>query len=75
METKIQLSQEELTVIEKQLNGGVGFEFEEENDKVTMMGVLDKAEALLDELQAYDDIDGDLIAWYYNKYKEQNIAQ
>jgi len=75
METKIQLSQEELTVIEKQLKGGVGFEFEEEDDKVTMMGVLDKAEALLDELQAYDDIDGDLIAWYYNKYKEQNIAQ
>ena len=40
-----------------------------------LTGVIDKAEALMDELDAYDDFDnymeGGLVAWFYDKYKAQ----
>lgn len=40
-----------------------------------LTGVIDKAEALMDELDAYDDLDnymeGGLVAWFYDKYKAQ----
>ena len=38
------------------------------------MGVTDKALALADELNAYDDVGEDLIQWYYDKYLEQENA-
>ena len=74
MEKQIELSQEEIAVIEKQLKGGVGFEFEDEHEKEVMMGVIDKADELIHELDAFDELDGDLIAWYYQKYKAQQTA-
>ena len=33
------------------------------------------AEALLDDLDAYDELDGDLMRWYYNKYRSQSDVQ
>ena len=74
MEKQIILSEEEIAVIEKQLKGGVGFEFENDREKEVMMELVDKADELIHELDAYDELDGDLIAWYYNKYKAQQTA-
>ena len=34
--------------------------------------VIDDARALMRELDAYDELDGDLVRWYYNKYKSQS---
>lgn len=75
MEKKIELSKEELEVIEKQIKGGVGYEPETDEEKELMMGVIDKADALMRELDAFDELGESLVGWYYNKYKEQNITQ
>ena len=74
MEKQIELSKEEIAVIEKQIKGGIGFEFEDEHEKELMMGVVDKADALIHELDAFDELGDSLIEWYYNKYKAQQAA-
>lgn len=65
------LTQKEIEVIELQLAEKIDISTATEDQKVVLMGVIDKAEALMDELDAYDELDDDLIAWYYNKYKAQ----
>ena len=48
-------------------------EYEEptEEEQQLLMGVIDKADALLEELDAYEELNGNLILWFYNKYQEQ----
>ena len=69
--TKIELTKEEIEVIELQLAEKIDIETATEDQKVLLMGVIDRAEALMDELNAYDELDDDLIKWYYDKYKAQ----
>lgn len=75
MEEKIILTDEERKVIEQQLNG----EIEEWTATIEQQRILTKvinaARELMDKLDAYDELGDDLIAWYYNKYKEQSITQ
>lgn len=72
---KIELSAAEIKVIKQQLNGQIEIWSATEEQKVLLMGVIDKADALMDELDASDDLDdymeGGLIEWFYDKYKEQ----
>lgn len=75
MEAKIVLSDGEKAIIEKQLNKQLNPFFMTDEERETIDKVIDDANALMEELDAYDELDGDLIAWYYNKYKEQNITQ
>ncbi len=70
-EGKIILTDEEKTIIEKQLNGDLNTFFMEDREREIIDKVIDDAHALMDELDAYDELDDDLIAWYYNKYKSQ----
>lgn len=70
--TKIELTKEEIEVIELQLAEKIDIETATEDQKVLLMGVIDRAEALMDELNAYDELDDDLIKWYYDKYKAQD---
>lgn len=69
---KIELTAEEIQVIEQQLNGEIEVWSATNDQKRLLSQVTDKAEALMDELDAYDELEGDLIAWYYNKYKAQS---
>lgn len=70
--TKIELSEKEIQVIEKDLAGKIGAFSATEEEKVVMMGVLDKAEALFREKDPSDDeLDGDLLKWFYGQYKAQ----
>ena len=68
---QIILTDAQKAVIEKQING----EFNpfststEENDALKQ--VVQDAEDLMKELNAYDELEESLVAWYYNKYKEQ----
>ena len=71
---KIELSPEEIQVIEKQLKGELNTFFMEENERELIDGVIEKAAALMAELDAYDELDGDLVKWYYNKYKAQQAV-
>lgn len=72
---KIELNAKELDVLERQVKGEI-------NDwmlPVEEINILNKlitdAEALLDALDAYDELDGDLMRWYYNKYRSQSDVQ
>lgn len=68
---KIELTKEEIEVIELQLAKKIDIDTATERQKVVLMGVIDKADLLMEELDAYDELDDDLIQWYYDKYKAQ----
>lgn len=68
---KIELTQDEITVIKQQLNGEIEVWSATDEQQELLSGVVSKAEALMDELDAYEELDGDLVSWYWNKYKEQ----
>lgn len=72
---KIILTDREKEIIESLLKGGVGYEPETSEEKQIIMKVIDDADALIRKLDDWDNLNGDLIAWYYNKYKEQSITQ
>lgn len=68
---KIELTADEIKVIEQQLNGEIEVWSATDEQRRILTKVTDDAEALMDELDAYDELDGDLIKWYYDKYKAQ----
>lgn len=68
---KIELTKEEIEVIELQLSKKIDIDTVTDEQKVVLMGVIDKADLLMEELDAYDELDDDLIQWYYDKYKAQ----
>lgn len=68
---KIILYEKEIDVIQKQLNGEIDVHSATEEEQQLLMGVIDKADALLEELDAYEELNGNLILWFYNKYQEQ----
>ena len=68
---KIELTNAEIEVIKQQLNGELGAFTATDEQRAVMMGVIDKANALCEELDAYDEIGDDLIAWFWNKYETQ----
>lgn len=69
---KIELSAEEIQVIEQQLNGEIEIFTATDEQQAILTKVTNQAEALMEELDAYDELDSDLIAWYYDKYKAQS---
>lgn len=69
---KIELSQKEIEIIELFIAEKVDIEtVATEEQKELLMGVIDKADALMAELNAYEELDGNLVKWYYDKYKAQ----
>lgn len=70
---KIILSEKEIELIEAQLDGKVEVWADDETQKI-LGGVIDKAEALMIEQEAFDEVGSDLIAWYWNKYQAQETA-
>lgn len=72
---KIELTEKEIEVIGQQLAGEFDRVFAPDDDKAALMSVIDKAGALMEELDAYDELDDDLILWFWNKYQEQEKTQ
>jgi hypothetical protein len=68
---KIELSDKEKEVIKKQLNGEITQFSATPEERTLLMGVISKAEALLDELDDYDNMGDDLIQWFWGKYQSQ----
>ena len=68
---KIELSADEIKVIKQQLNGEIEVWNATDEQQKHITSVIDKAEALLDELNAYDELEGDMVLWFWNKYKAQ----
>lgn len=70
---KIILSEKEIELIKAQLKGKVEVWADDETQEI-LGGVIDKAEALMIEEDAFDEIGADLIAWYWKKYQAQQTA-
>lgn len=72
---KIELTELQKTLIQKQLNEQYDPFMSSEEEQVAFNDVIDMAEALSDELDAVDDYvdnyDGDMIKWFWAKYQEQ----
>lgn len=72
---KIELNADEKNVIKQQLNGEIEVWNATDEQQKHLTSVINKANALLEELDAYDEMidknDGDTILWFWNKYKEQ----
>lgn len=72
---KIELTELQKTLIQKQLNEQYDPFMSSEEEQVAFNDVIDRAEALSDELDAVDDYvdnyDGDMIKWFWAKYQEQ----
>lgn len=71
---KIELSAEQIKVIEQQLNGEIEVWNATDEQQEILTGVVDSASDLMDELDAYDELDkcnNNLVQWYYDKYKAQ----
>jgi len=68
---KIELSSDELDVLRHQLKGDMGF-MGNEKARALLSSVIDKAEKLMKELDAYEESGNDLLYWFYEKYKAQN---
>ena len=66
------MTKEEIAVIEKYLRKELNAIFMEGKERELIDKVIDDARALMRELDAYDELDGDLVRWYYNKYKSQS---
>ena len=70
-EKRIILTDEEKAIIEKQLKGEFS-PFDATNEERQMVSnIIQSAETLCKELNAYDDIGDSLLQWYYDKYKAQ----
>ena len=72
--TKIELTDDEVKIIGKQLRGELTSFNATEEEQVIMCSVVEKAEALMHELKAYEESGDDLIKWFYDKYKAQQAA-
>lgn len=69
----IVITQEQMEVIQEYLDGEIGMFTATDHQMEVMSGVIDEATALLEELDAYDELDenNDTIRWYLKKYNEQ----
>lgn len=59
------LTERQKQILEAHLSGLPIIEYDPELAKL-----IDDAEALMRELNAYDELEDDLLKWYYNKCKE-----
>lgn len=70
---KIVITAEQMEVIQQHLKGEFGMFTATDHQMKVLSEVIYEADKLMEELDAYDDIeDGDTIRWYLNKYNEQN---
>lgn len=70
-DNKIILTQEEIEVIEKNLRGEFSPFKASDKERELLNKVIQSADSLLSELDAYDEIGDSLLQWYYDKYKAQ----
>lgn len=73
---KIILTEQEQALIERHLAGEYNPFFAPKEEQEMFNSLIDRAEALEDELDAIDERmsepNCDLLSWYYNKFKTQN---
>ena len=68
---KIELTDLELKVLQQDVNGEFSDFDATEEELRAMVSVIKKADALVAELDAYEEEGDNLILWYWNKYLAQ----
>ena len=68
---KIELTDLELKVLQQDVKGEFSDFDATEEELRAMVSVIKKADALVRELDAYEEEGDDLILWYWNKYLSQ----
>lgn len=68
---KIELSELELAMLKRDLNGDFFPPEQTDEEKKALLRVIRKANKLMEELDAYDELGNSLMQWFYNKYKAQ----
>lgn len=71
MEKKIELSALELEMLKKNVDGTFYPMTATEEEAEAMNNVIAKADNLMEELDAYDELDYSLMAWFLKKYESQ----
>ena len=71
MSKKIELTDPQKEVLQRHLEGEFSPFMASDEEKKNMQEVIEKAEALLDELDAYDEMGIDLMEWFWRKYENQ----
>lgn len=68
---KIVLNDKQKAVMQKYLDGNYSPFFSSEEEQSAMNEVIDMANQLEEELDAYDESGEDLMRWFWDKYQEQ----
>lgn len=71
----IVITEEQMEVINEYLDGKIGMFTATDLQMKVMSEVIEAATSLLEELDAYDELDenNDTIKWYLKKYTEQTV--
>ena len=70
-EGKIILPDEQIRVIEKHLRGEINSLDGTDEEKKVLAEIIDAANDLCEELDAYDKVKNSFVEWYYERYKAQ----
>ena len=68
---KIVLNDKQKAVMQKYLDGDYSPFFSSVEEQLAMNDVIDMANQLEEELDAYDESSEDLMRWFWGKYQEQ----
>lgn len=68
---KIELTATELKVLDEYFAGEIGMFTATEEQMTVIRNLNNRAGALMDKLDAWDELGEDMLGWYYNKYLEQ----
>ena len=68
---KIELTEREIEVIKMQLDGKLELFTGQDDEMDIICEIVVRANKLMDDLDASDELDDDLILWYWNKYQNQ----
>lgn len=69
---KIELTPLELAMLERNLRGEFFPPEQTDEENKAFARVIDKADALMRKLDAYDELGNSLMEWFYHKYKAQD---
>lgn len=72
---KIELTEKQKELIQSQLDGTYSPFTSSEEDQIAFNDVIEKAETLCDELDAYDEMGEDLMEWFWGKYQDQETQK
>lgn len=73
-ETRIELTPLELAMLKRDLAGEFFPTEQTDEENKALANVIEKADNLMEELDAYDELGDSLMQWFYDKYQAQEQA-